>query len=165
MVDQSVIAVLTFLHIVTAMGWLGGVVFFLSAVGPGVRAFTPPAMLEFLAKVGPKQIRFFAGTATGTIVFGLALLFAAFGTDYSSWPNYIEAGFGFGLLAYLVAIILTIPTIMKASRIALQVTNGPPGPPPPELPKLLKRGNMATMAVALLLLLALVFMVSSAVLE
>ena len=164
MVDQSVIAVLTFLHIVTAMGWLGGVVFFLSAVGPGVRAFTPPAMLEFLAKVGPKQIRFFAGTATGTIVFGLALLFAAFGTDYSSWPNYIEAGFGFGLLAYLVAIILTIPTIMKASRIALQVTNGPPGPPPPELPKLLKRGNMATMAVALLLLLALVFMVSSAVL-
>jgi len=165
LVDQSVIAVLTFLHIVTAMGWLGGVVFFLSAVGPGVRAFTPPAMLEFLAKVGPKQIRFFAGTATGTIVFGLALLFAAFGTDYSSWPNYIEAGFGFGLLAYLVAIILTIPTIMKASRIALQVTNGPPGPPPPELPKLLKRGNMATMAVALLLLLALVFMVSSAVLE
>ena len=163
MADQSIIAVLTFLHIVTAMGWLGGVIFFLSAVGPGVRAFTPPALLEFLTKVGPKQIRFFAGVATGTIVFGLALLFAAFGTDYSSWPNYIETGFGFGLIAYLIAVLVTIPTIRKLSGIARQLMSGPPGPPPPELLKLLKRANMATMAVALLLLLALIFMVSSAV--
>ena len=163
MADQSVIAVLTFLHIVTAMGWLGGVVFFLSAIGPGVRAFTPPALLEFLTNVGPKQIRFFAGTATGTIVFGLALLFAAFGTDHSSWPNYIEAGFGFGLIAYFIAILVTVPTIWKVSRIAQQAMSGPPGPPPPELPKLLRMANMATMAVALLLLLALVFMVGSAV--
>jgi len=161
--DQSVIAVLTFLHIVTAMGWLGGVAFFLSAVGPGVRAFTQPALLEYLTKVGPKQIGFFAGTATGTIVFGLALLFAAFGTDYSSWPNYIETGFGFGLIAYLVAMAVTLPTVSRVSRIAHQAMSGPPGPPPPELPKLLRRANMATMAVALLLLLALVFMVSSAV--
>jgi len=161
--DQSIIAVLTFLHIVTAMGWLGGVIFFLSAVGPGVRAFTPPALLEFLTKVGPKQIRFFAGVATGTIVFGLALLFAAFGTDYSSWPNYIETGFGFGLIAYLIAVLVTIPTIGKLSGIARQLMSGPPGPPPPGLLKLLKRANMATMAVALLLLLALIFMVSSAV--
>jgi len=165
LVDQSVIAVLTFLHIITAMGWLGGVAFFLSAIGPGVRAFTPPAMLEFLTKVGPKQIRFFAGTATGTIIFGVALLFAAFGTDYSSWPNYIEAGLGFGLLAYLIAIIVTIPAVRKASRIALQMSSEPPAPPPPELPMLIRRANMATIAVALLLILALVFMVSSAVLE
>ena len=163
MADQSVIAVLTFLHIVTAMGWLGGVIFFLSAVGPAVKAFTPPALLEFLTKVGPKQIRFFAGVATGTIVFGLVLLFAAFGTDYSSWPSYIEAGLGFGLIAYLIAVIVTIPTIMKLSGIARQLMSGPPGPPPPELPNLLKRANMATMAVALLLFLALIFMVSSAV--
>ena len=165
MVDQSVIAILTFLHIVTAMGWLGGVIFFLSAVGPGARAFTPPALLEFLTKVGPKQIRFFAGVATGTIVFGLALLFATFGTDYSSWPNYIEAGFGFGLIAYLIAILVTVPTLMKTVRIARQAMGGPLGPPPPELPKLLKRANMAAMAVALVLLLALVFMVSSAVFD
>lgn len=163
MTDQSVIAVLTFFHIVTAMGWLGGVIFFLSAVGPGARAFTPPALLEFLSKVGPKQIRFFAGVATGTIVFGLALLFAAYGTDYSSWPNYIETGLGFGLIAYLIAILVTIPTLRKMDRIARQAMSGPPGSPPPELPRLLRRANMAAMAVALLLLLALVFMVGSAV--
>ena len=165
MVDQSVIAVLTFLHIVFAMGWLGGVMLFLSAVGPGARAFTPPAVLEFLTKIGPKQVRFFAGVATGTIVFGLALLFAVFGTDYSSWPNYIEAGFGFGLIAYLVAMLVTVPTFRRVERIARQLMSGPPGSPPPEFPKLLRRANMAAMAVALILLLALVFMVSSAVLE
>jgi len=141
------------------------VIFFLSAVGPGVRAFTPTAQLEFLTKVGPKQIRFFVGVATGTIVFGLALLFAAFGTDYSSWPNYLQGGFGFGLLAYLVAILVTVPAVSRAGGIARQVMSAPPGPPPPELPKLIKRANMATMAVALLLLLALAFMVSSAVFE
>jgi uncharacterized membrane protein len=163
LVDQSVIAALTFLHIVSAMGWLGGVIFFLSAVGPGARAFTPSASLEFLTKVGPKQIRFFAGVATATIAFGLALLFAYFGTDYSSWPNYIEAGFTFGLIAYLIAILVTIPTLRKAVRIAREVMSGPPGPPPPELPGLLKRANLAAIAVALVLLLALVFMVGSAV--
>ena len=138
-------------------------IFFLSAIGPGVRAFTPASLLEFLAKVGPKQIRFFTGVATGTIVFGLALLFAAFGSDYSSWPSYLQAGFGFGLMAYLIAVLVTVPTVNRASRIARQLLSAPPGPPPPELPKLIKRANMATMAVALLLLLALVFMVSSAV--
>jgi uncharacterized membrane protein len=162
--DQSVIAVLTFLHVVSAMGWLGGVVFFISAISPGVRTFTPPASLEYLTKVGPRQIRFFAGVATSTIVFGLALLFATFGTDYASWPGYIEAGFTFGIIAYLIAVLVTIPTFTKVEKIAHQmIVNTQPGPPPPEFPKLLRRANMAAMAVAIILLLALAFMVGSAV--
>jgi uncharacterized membrane protein len=162
--DQSVIAVLTFLHIVSAMGWLGGVTFFISAVSPGVRTFTPPASLEFLTKVGPKQIRFFAGAATATIIFGLGLLFATFGTDYASWPGYIEVGFSLGLLAYLIAILVTIPTFRKVERIARQMIGNPQaGPPPPEFGKYLKRANMAAMSVAFILLLALAFMVGSAV--
>ena len=164
MADSTVIAVLTFLHIAAAMGWLGGVLFFLSAVGPGVRSFTPGASLEFLTKVGPKQLRFFAGTATGTIIFGLGLLFATFGTDMSSWPSYIEVGFTMGLIAYLIAVFVTIPTFRKLDSIAHQMMANPQaGPPPPEFPKLLKRANMAAMAVAAILMLTLVFMVSSAV--
>lgn len=163
MVDQLVIAALTFLHIVSAMGWLGGVMFFLSAVGPGVRSFTPPASLEFLTKVGPKQIRFFAGAATATIIFGLGLLFATFGADFSAWPGYIEVGFSLGLIAYLIALTVTVPTFRKVDRIARQMMGGPPGPPPPEFPKLLRRANLAAVAVALILMLTLVFMVGSAV--
>ena len=164
MADQSVIAVLTFLHIVSGMGWLGGAIFFLSAVSPGVKTFTPPASLEFLTKVGPKQVMFFAGAATATIIFGLGLLFATFGTDLSTWPMYIETGFGLGLIAYLIAILVTIPTFRKLDKIAHQMIANPQGgPPPPEFATYLKRSNMASIIVVLILLLALVFMVSSAV--
>ena len=163
MADPTVVAALTFLHIIAAMGWLGGVMFFLSAVGPGVRSFTPPASLEFLTKVGPKQLRFFGGVATATIVFGVALLFAAFGADYTAWPWYIEVGLFMGLVAYLVAVLVTIPTFRKLDRIARELMGKPPGPPPPEFMKLLKRANMAAMAVAVILIVALAFMVSTAV--
>jgi hypothetical protein len=164
MTDQTVIAALTFLHIASAVGWLGAVVFFLSVIGPSVRTFTPAASLEFLTKVGPRQLMYFAGVATSTIVFGLALLLAAFGTDYTTWPRYIEIGFSLGFLAYLVAVLVTIPTLLKAIKIARQIMSNPQaGPPPPELARNLKRGNQAAMAVAIILLLALVFMVSSAV--
>lgn len=164
MADPSVIAVLTFLHIIAAMGWLGGVLYFISALGPGVRAFTPPASLEFLTKVGPRSTRFFAGASTATIIFGLALLFAAFGTNPGIWPGYIEVGFTLGLVAYLIAVLVTIPAFRKVDKIAHQMVSNPQqGPPPPELMKTLRMGNMAVMVIAIILMLALIFMVSSAV--
>lgn len=164
MADPTVIAVLTFLHIASAIGWMGAVVFFLSVIGPSVRNFTPAASLEFLTKVGPRQIRYFAGTATSTIVFGLALLFTTFGTDYTTWPRYIEVGFSLGLLAYLIALLVAIPSFRGADKVAHQIMSNPQaGPPPPELARYLKRGNQAAIAIAIILLLALVFMVLSTV--
>jgi hypothetical protein len=164
MADPTVIAVLTFLHIASAVGWMGALVFFLSVVGPSVRKFTPAASLEFLTKVGPRQVMYFAGVATSTIVFGLALLFSTFGTDYMTWPGYIEVGFSLGLLAYLIAIGVTIPSFRKADKIAHQIMSNPQaGPPPPELAQALKRVNQAAISVAIILLLALAFMVLTAV--
>ena len=164
MADPNVIAVLTILHIASAIGWMGAVLFFLSVIGPSVRNFTPAASLEFLTKVGPRQIRYFAGTATSTIVFGLALLITAFGTDYTAWPRYIEVGFSLGVLAYLLAILVAVPSFRRADKIAHQIMSNPQaGPPPPELARYLKRGNQAAIAIAFILLLTLVFMVLSAV--
>lgn len=164
MAPATVIAVLTFFHIMAAMGWLGGVIFFISAVSRGLKRFTPGASLEYLTKVGPEQIRFFIGTATGTIIFGLGLLFATFGDNYSNWPSYIEAGFTLGFVAYLIAMLVTVPTFRKVERLAKERMGNPtPGPPSPEFLKYLKRANQAAWAVALILTLALIFMVSSAV--
>lgn len=164
MAPASVIAVLTFFHIVSAIGWLGGVIFFISAVGPGLKSFTPGASLEYLTKVGPKQIRFFIGAATATIIFGLGLLFTTFGSDYASWPWYIEAGFSFGLVAYLIAMLVAVPAFSKAEHLARERMSSPvSGPPSPEFVKSLKRGNQAVMVVAVILFIALAFMVSSAV--
>jgi Na+(H+)/acetate symporter ActP len=74
LVAPIVITALAYLHVLAAMGWLGGAILFVSSIAPGLRSLSPTASLEFLAKVGPRSTRFFAGTATATIVFGLALL-------------------------------------------------------------------------------------------
>ena len=163
MVDSSIIGVLAILHILFAVLWFGGVVFFLSVLSPAARTFSPTASLELLTKAGPRQVRFFEVVATATILFGLALLFAYFGTDYSLWPSSIIIGFSLGLIAYLIAMFVTIPTIRKAVRIVRGMVNeAQRGPPPPELALLVRRGNRAAAFVTLLLLLTFIFMVGAA---
>ncbi len=156
----AIITILAFLHIAAAVGWMGAVVFFISAIGPGVRTFTPAASLEFLTKVGPRQLRYLIGTATATIVFGLALLFEYYGS--SGWPTSIEVGFVLGFIAYLVAIGVTVPSFRNADKVAHKIMSNQ-GSPSPELGAQLashvKRGNIAAVSVGILLLLTLVFMV------
>src|SRR5207247_8055479 len=97
MVAPIVITILAYLHIISAMGWLGGAVLFVSVVGPGLRTLSPMARIEFLSKIGPGATRFFIGSSTATIIFGLGLLF--------SFPNGFDAPITSGpthrLFAYL----------------------------------------------------------------
>jgi len=154
MVAASVITILAFLHIITAVGWLGGAILFVSSIAPGLRSLSPAASLEFLAKVGPRTTRFFAGAATGTIVFGMALLSVLPGVT-----NTIYYGVGLGLIAYLTA-ILTILSFRKADKIARSILEGPrAGPPPPEFQNAMRTGGISVTLTVLLLIISLVFMV------
>jgi hypothetical protein len=163
LVDQGVITTLAFLHVISAMAWLGAAIFFISVIGPAVRGFTPAASLEFLTKVGPRQLRFFVGSAVATLVFGLALLFSLFGTDYTLWPTSIIIGFSLGLLAFLDVALVAGPAFRKADRIARQIMNNPQaGPPSPELQKALGRGRIGATSAVIILVLALVFMTLTA---
>jgi hypothetical protein len=158
MVALIVITILAYLHIISAMGWLGGAVLFVSVVAPGLRSLSPTARLEFLSKVGPRAIRFFIGSSTATIVFGLALLFSfpgVFGTT-------ITAGLTLGLIAYLDAMLVAIPSLRKADHLANEVlAGGQAGPPSPELAKALKRGGIGSATVVVLLVITLMFMVTA----
>jgi uncharacterized membrane protein len=155
LVAAVVITVLAFLHVLAAMGWLGGAILFVSSIAPGIRSMGPTASLEFLAKVGPRSTRFFAGSATATIVFGLALLGAVPGFLGTN----LMVGVGFGLIAYVTA-ILTLLSFRKADGIAKQrLAGGQSGPPPPELAKALKRGGITVAVTVLLLVVSLMFMV------
>lgn len=157
-----VLVTLAFLHILAAIGWLGGAIFFLSAIGPGVRSLSPQASLEYLTKVGPKQVRFFIGTATATIVFGLVLLFYDFGPNGANWPTSLDVGFILGFIAYIIAMLVAIPAFRKVDKIAHQMMGNPQGgPPPPEFTKLLKKGTQGVIAVVIFLILATIFMVST----
>jgi uncharacterized membrane protein len=155
LVAPIVITALAYLHVLAAMGWLGGAILFVSSIAPGLRSLSPTASLEYLAKVGPRATRFFAGTATATIVFGLALL----GVVPGLLGTNLMVGVGIGLIAYVTAII-TMVSFRKADHIAKQLlAGGQSGPPSPELAKALKRGGIAVAITVLLLIVALMFMV------
>src|SRR2546425_6735368 len=103
MVAPIVITILAYLHIISAMGWLGGAVLFVSAVAPGLRSLSPMARLEFLSKVGPRATRFFIGSSTAPIVFRLLLLFSfprAFSTT-------INVGLTLGLISYFEPLLVS----------------------------------------------------------
>lgn len=152
------VTVLAFLHIAAAMGWMGGALLFVSAIAPGIRSVqSAPATMEVLARIGPRAVRFFAGTATSTIIFGLALLAVLPGLATIS----LIGGVAFGLLAYITA-ILTFLSLRKASNIARRTLAGPPGThPPPAMVQTLRRGGLTNGITVLLLILALIFMVGT----
>lgn len=158
MTAAIVITTLAYLHIISAVTWLGGATLFVSVIAPGLRSVSPMARLEFLAKVGPKASQFFIGAATATIVFGLALL-SAFSVDFG-WK--LDTGITLALIAYLLALIVTVPSIRKASRLAREaLASGQAGPPNPEIPKAMRRGGIASTIVVVLLVLTLAFMVAT----
>lgn len=163
LVDQAVISVLAFLHILSAIGWLGAAIFFLSVLGPTMRTLTPGSSLEFFVKVGSRQIRFFAGAATLTIVFGVSLLFAYFGTNYALWPTALDVGFTLGLIAYVETMVFTLPHFRKAHRMAQQMASNPqPGPPPAEFLNSMRKGQIGATFSTLVILVAAGLMVVTA---
>ena len=159
MVAPIVITILAYLHIISAMGWLGGAALFVSVVGPGLRSLSLTARLEFLSKIGPSATRFFIGSSTATIVFGLALLFSFPGASSAT----LNAGLAVGLIAYLDAILVAIPSLRKADHLAKEMlaSGQAGGPPSPELAKALKRGGIGVATVVVLLVITLISMVTA----
>ncbi len=158
MLAPIVITVLAYLHVISAMGWLGGAILFVSVLAPGLRSLSPTASMEFLSKVGPRATRFFIGTSTATVVFGLGLLYA----DLSVLSTGIYVGLTLGLIAYLDAILVAVPGFRKADRLAKEkLASGQAGPPSPEFVKALRRGGIGVTTVVVLLVVTLMFMVAS----
>src|SRR5437667_4973489 len=163
MVAPIVITILAYLHIISAMGWLGGAALFVSVVGPGLRSLSLTARLEFLSKIGPGATRFFIGSSTATIVFGLALLFSFPGASSAT----LTTGLAVGLIAYLDAILVAIPSLRKADHLAKemlasgQAGRQAGGHPSPELAKALKRGGIGVATVVVLLVITLISMVTA----
>ena len=160
--DPAVVSVLAVFHVLAAIGWLGGALFAASSIIPGLRTLSPGASLEFAVKIGPRLTRFYGVTGTLTLVFGLALLLEAYGSDYSAWPATLEVGFSLGLLAYLFALAVTVPASRRSERLARQLMASPtPGMPSAELLQNLRRLGMGGNVMALVLTLATVFMVAT----
>ena len=140
--------------------------FFVLILAPGLRSMSPPTSLEFLSKIGTKATRFFIGSATATILFGLALLYLRINGDFSVLTNStfgttITIGFSLGLIAYLESAIIIGPTFNKAYRVAAELMKSPPQGPPTELMALMNKGGKAALIDLVILLAAVAFMVPS----
>ena len=155
-VPDIVITIFAYLHIISAMGWLGGAILFTSAVGPGLRGMSPAAGLEFFAMAVPRLSWYFLLVATSTVIFGPFLLLTI--SDYS--PS-VYFGMATGLTAYLV-MLTDFRLFGRISRMAKEIMkSGQSGPPPAEYLKTLRVGRISTLATVLLLVATLMFMVYS----
>jgi uncharacterized membrane protein len=159
------LTVLGFGHVVSAMMWLGGGLLTAFVIGPSLRSMSPPASLEFNAKVLPKIVSFVRMAVVSTYVFGVLLLYFLYDGDMS-WLMNTDQGYviSTGVLLALVAGILgfgfAIPAFNKVSRLSAEALQSGK-PPAPELMNYGRRARTGSMAVVLLLLVVLAMMVTS----
>ncbi len=156
-VPDVVVTVLAYMHVISAMGWLGGGILFVSVIAPSLRRMSPAVSLEFMAKAVPMATRYFLMFATSTIVFGPLLLLTITPPD----SPYIYAGVATALAAY-IDVLITVRNFHKASRMAKEMlASGRAGPPPAEFMKAVRYGGIGTVTIVILLVVTLMFMIFS----
>ena len=161
-------AILAWLHIFSAIGWLGGGIMFAFVVGPSLANLSPPSSGEFLVKVVPRVVRFFQITAGTTILFGVLFLYSYTKGDISDFLSlsthfglYLTIGLSLGFIAFLISEFVAVPIQLKAVRMIKEMQAAGQHQPPPDLPKTLKQAaNLAILTVVLLILTS-IFMVAS----
>ncbi len=166
MVDSSVLAILAYGHILSAMGWLGGGILTTYVVVPNVQKLPPPARLAFNSVVLPRITGFVRMMIISTIVFGVLLLGAFYGGNMSllfstSQGGELILGALLALATAVIAFLVTFPTLAKISSISTEVVQGKLQAPPPEMPQLAKRARMGSVLGVAMLLIALLMMVSA----
>lgn len=155
-VPDVVVTVLAYLHIISAMAWLGAAILFVSTLAPATKLLSRSAYLEYLATVTPRMSRFFFMVATSAVVFGVALLLTI--PDFSP---YIGVGIATGAAAY-IAMLADVRTAAKVSHIAGEmVKGGQTGFPSAELARELRMIRIGTVSTVVLLVVTLMFMVYS----
>lgn len=156
-VPDIVVTIFAYLHILSAISWLGAALLFTSTLAPGIRKMSTAAYLEFMTTVVPRMTRYFAMAATSTVVFGPFLL-----ATIPAYSPLLQVGILTGLAAY-VEVLYEIPTFRKIARLSQELKQaGHTGPLPAEFKKALRKGRNGTILTVALLLTTLVFMVYSA---
>jgi uncharacterized membrane protein len=160
MVDQIIIDILGYGHVLSAIGWLGGGLLTTFVLGPSLRSLSPSAGLEFNAKILPKIIRFVNIAIGLTLVFGIGLFFAVSDQLTSMQADEIYAGAGLALVTAAVAFVVTIPSFRKVIKLANDALQSGQ-PPSPEMRKFGARARQGAIFSAVLLLVVLVMMIAS----
>jgi uncharacterized membrane protein len=159
MVDQILIDIVAYGHVLAAMGWLGGGILTGFVIGPNLRNLSSGAGLEFNAKVLPKINRFMQATIGSALLFGI-LLYAAAGPFTTDQSNELLVGISLAVVTAIVVFAVTLPAFKQIAKLANQaITSGQP--PSPDIMKYAKRARQGAMVGVLLLLVILATMIAS----
>ena len=160
MVDQILIDILAYGHVLSAIGWLGGGIFVTFVIAPNLSKLSPGAGLEFFSTVLPKILRFFQVTIGATLGFGI-LLFLVVGNELTP-TQFDEIGVGvvLAIATGVIAFVETVPSFRKVSKFASEALQNKQ-PPNPEIAKYGKRARTGSIAGIVLLLAVLLMMTAS----
>jgi uncharacterized membrane protein len=167
MVDPIVAGILNWLHVISAIGWLGAAMVFAMILSPVLPSMTAAGRGEFVVKVLPKYATYVTILILSTLVFGASLAFYLVytGTTFSfnsQWGLSIIAGAGTALLVAVIGLGIIIPSMNKMVRIVKEMQANPAAGPSPELPKIQNRMRVGSMIGLILLFLVVVLMVTAA---
>ncbi len=157
---HAAVVIARLVHIVTGVYWVGAVLFIAFFLAPSAGAIGPqsgPVMRELMRR---KYFEITAAIATLTILSGLYLIWIDSAHLDPAWfrtpfGQTISLGMACAIVAYVVAILMTRPTLYRLSAVAGQMAQGAPTPPMiTERDVLQARLKRLSAATALLLLLA-----------
>jgi uncharacterized membrane protein len=168
MVSQIIVGIITWLHIVSVIGWTGTALTFLFSIRPSLGKLSPQASAEFVVKVMPRFVRSVQVFTVLTLVFGPQLAFTMSDGPpnqfnlVSPWSIFVTIGASIGITMFFVVFFLFTPTATNIVRIVKQMQQNPQQPPPAKFNVLQKRLAMIPPLGVTLLLSAEVFMVAAA---
>ena len=162
-------AIVLWIHIFGAIGWLGAAMVFVMIVAPGLAKLTPQSRAEFVLNVVPKYVRYTLIFAIVTLVFGISSVIVFANGNYSvmsmstSFGMYISIGALLALVAFGLGAGVAIPSANKVVKITKSMS-GNAGPPPPELIAASKKMRLGSALLMIVLVLVTIFMVAGATL-
>lgn len=167
-VNQIIVSIFTWFHVVSVIGWSGAALTFLVSVRPSLARLSPQTSGELLPKLFPRFVRTVQVFSVLTVVFGPLLAWQmndgppnAFNL-VSPWSIFVTCGASLGITTLLVVFLLFAPAAGKLIKLIEQMRQNPLQPPPAELPRLQKRLAIIPPLGVTLLLVAEVFMVTAA---
>ena len=157
--------VLAYLHVVSAIGWLGGGLMFGFVIAPNLAKMAPASSRDFTLKAVPGVIRFLQIIAASTILFGFLLLYNMTNGDFgmltsSRWGLDLSLGMTTALAAFVVSEAGASPAMQRVVELQ-RPTPADPNAVPPGVPAASNRARALAILTAVLLFVTLAFMVAA----
>ena len=157
---DPVLVTLLSVHLLLALGWLGGELMTVFVIGPGLQQMSLQSRCEFIAKVIPRAIRFVDWMIVGTGVTGFLLAFVT-PSQVEASGVVVSAGIVLALSAAAVEVVATTPSFKKMVSLGAVLQKSGQQIPSPEMAGFEKRARWGSLAGSVLLVAVLVLMVIS----